>query len=120
MMNRKELIELVTRRMSKHRHLTQQDIYSAVKVLIEQMSETLTNDDRIEIRGFGSFSLHHHNARKSRNPKTGEAIHMIAKSRVHFKPGLAMRDKVNAAMLKEKKSAKRSKQDAVTQRLLRR
>lgn len=110
-MNRKELIELVTKRMSKHRHLTQKDIHAAVCVIIEQMSETLTNDGRVEIRGFGGFCLHHHNARKSRNPKTGEAIHMIAKSRVHFKPGLAMRDNVNAAM-------KKAKRDAVTQKIM--
>ena len=110
-MTRLELIDRITERMYKHSLLSQQDIYSAVSTIINQMSETLTNDGRVEIRGFGSFSLHHHNARKSRNPKTGESIDLIAKSRVHFKPGMQMRNNVNTAM-------KKSKRDAVTQKLM--
>lgn len=109
-MTKAELIERMTDRLHYQNNLTYSDVFTATSVLIEQMSETLANDERIEVRGFGSFSLHHHNARKSRNPKTGESINMIAKSRVHFKPGLAMRDKVNAAMKKQKR-------DAVSKRL---
>ena len=112
-MTRLEIIERITERMYKNSQLTRPDIYAAVKVLIDQMSETLINDGHIEIRGFGSFKVHHYEPRKSRNPRTGEAIQLGSKKRVHFKPGLQLRHNVNDSMKKEKR-------DAVTKRLARR
>jgi len=57
----------------------------------------LVQDKRIEIRGFGSFNLHHRPSRMARNPKTGDAVKLPAKVAVHFKPGKDMKDRVNAA-----------------------
>lgn len=62
------------------------------------MSQSLSRGERIEIRGFGSFSLHHRPARMGRNPKTGESIALPAKHVPHFKPGKELREKVHVDM----------------------
>ena len=67
----------------------------AVKTIIEQMSQTLASGERIEIRGFGSFSLHYREPRLGRNPKTGETVELSGKYVPHFKPGKEMRERVN-------------------------
>lgn len=59
------------------------------------MSSSLADGKRIEIRGFGSFSLHYRPARTGRNPKTGEAVQLSGKHVPHFKPGKELRDRVN-------------------------
>ncbi len=59
------------------------------------MGETLASGDRIEIRGFGSFSLRRLAARSGRNPKTGELIAVTGRHVPHFKPGKALRERVN-------------------------
>ena len=61
------------------------------------MSETLSSGGRIEIRGFGSFSLHHRTARKGRNPKTGDQVSLPPKFVPHFKPGKELRERVNTS-----------------------
>jgi integration host factor subunit beta len=61
------------------------------------MADALVEGERIEIRGFGSFDLHHRPARIARNPMTGESVDLPAKVKVHFKPGKEMRDRVDAA-----------------------
>jgi integration host factor subunit beta len=61
------------------------------------MADALVQGERVEIRGFGSFDLHHRPPRIGRNPKTGETVNLPAKVAVHFKPGKDMRDRVNAA-----------------------
>lgn len=91
-LTRSELIERLTARQQL---LTPKDVELAVKVIIEQLSETLATGSRIEIRGFGSFSLHHRAPRMGRNPKTGEAVALEAKRATHFKPGKELRDRVN-------------------------
>lgn len=91
-MTKSELIELIA---DKQVHLAQRDVELAVKALIEQMSEALSSGARIEIRGFGSFSLHHRPPRIGRNPKTGEAVALPGKHVPHFKPGKEMRERVN-------------------------
>lgn len=91
-MTKSELIELIA---EKQVHLAQRDVELAVKALIEQMSEALSSGARIEIRGFGSFSLHHRPPRIGRNPKTGEAVALQGKHVPHFKPGKEMRERVN-------------------------
>jgi integration host factor subunit beta len=70
-MTKSELIEAIARRQS---HLNAKDVELAVKYLIEVMSNSLASGERIEIRGFGSFSLHFRPPRIGRNPKTGEAV----------------------------------------------
>lgn len=87
-----ELIEQLARRQS---HLAYKDVELAVKCLLEQMSQALASGERIEIRGFGSFSLHYRSPRVGRNPKTGESVALSGKYVPHFKPGKELRDRVN-------------------------
>lgn len=91
-MTKSELIEIIA---SSEQHLAQRDVEIAVKTLIEQMSEALASGERIEIRGFGSFSLHHRPPRIGRNPKTGEPVSLPGKHVPHFKPGKQMRERVD-------------------------
>lgn len=93
-LTRSELIERLSGRQTL---LTVKDVELAVKVIVEHLSETLTAGERIEIRGFGSFSLHHRAPRVGRNPKTGEAVSLDAKRAPHFKPGKELRERVNAS-----------------------
>ena len=88
--------ELIERIVAKQTLLTAKDVELAVKTIVEQMSETLSTGGRIEIRGFGSFSLHFRPPRLGRNPKTGESVALPGKYVPHFKPGKELRDRVNA------------------------
>ncbi|NHA14514.1 integration host factor subunit beta [Thioalkalivibrio sp. XN279] len=91
-MTKSELIEAIARRQN---HLNSKDVELAVKHLIEVMSNSLAGGERIEIRGFGSFSLHFRPPRIGRNPKTGEAVALSGKYVPHFKPGKDLRERVN-------------------------
>ena len=97
-MTKSDLIEAIARDQS---HLAQKDVELAVKCILEQMSEALAAGDRIEIRGFGSFSLHFRPPRMGRNPKTGESVALAGKHVPHFKPGKEMRERVNRNFLEE-------------------
>lgn len=90
--------ELIEKLALKQGHLAYKDIELSVKSLLEQMSHTLAAGDRIEIRGFGSFSLHYRPARVGRNPKTGDAVTLTGKYVPHFKPGKELRERVNLAL----------------------
>jgi len=94
LMTKSELIDILARKQS---NLPSKDVEQAVKTLLEQMSESLANGERIEIRGFGSFSLHYRPPRIGRNPKTGSAVSLPGKHVPHFKPGKELRERVNAA-----------------------
>mgnify|MGYP000120060336 CR=1 FL=1 len=87
--------ELIDRIASQQQQLAQRDVELAVKTLLEQMSESLAGGHRIEIRGFGSFALHHRPPRIGRNPRTGEPVSLPGKYVPHFKPGKAMRQRVD-------------------------
>lgn len=89
-----ELIEIIARKQS---HLNSRDVELAVKSLLEQMSNALAVGDRIEIRGFGSFSLHYRPPRAGRNPKTGDSVELPGKYVPHFKPGKELRERVDAS-----------------------
>jgi len=89
--------ELIEKLSEKQPHLAIQDVELAVKCILEQMSQSLSSNERIEVRGFGSFSLHHRLPRMGRNPKTGEAVALTEKYVPHFKPGKELRDRVNNA-----------------------
>ncbi len=91
-MTKSELIERIT---TRHPELSNKDIELAVKTILETMSQALSQGDRIEIRGFGSFSLHFRNPRLGRNPKTGESVELRGKYVPHFKPGKELREQVN-------------------------
>lgn len=94
-LNRSELIIKLSQMMPE---LPEPLMDQSVRVLLEQMVNTLAAGQRIEIRGFGSFSLHHRAPRMGRNPKTGESVEVAAKAVPHFKPGKALRDAVNDAL----------------------
>ncbi|WP_269914609.1 integration host factor subunit beta [Acinetobacter sp. HY1485] len=87
--------DLIQRIALKNPHLAEPLVEDAVKIMIDQMVDALSSNDRIEIRGFGSFSLHHREPRVGRNPKTGKSVDVSAKAVPHFKPGKALRDAVN-------------------------
>lgn len=91
-LTKSELIERVAQRQSQ---LSQKDVELAVKTMLEEMSQALATGGRIEIRGFGSFSLHYRAPRLGRNPKTGESVDLTGKYVPHFKPGKELRDRVN-------------------------
>ncbi len=95
MLTKSELIERIAQNQS---HLPQKDVELSVKCLLEEMSNALANGERIEIRGFGSFSLHYRPPRIGRNPKTGEPVSLPGKYVPHFKPGKELRDRVNGAL----------------------
>ncbi len=78
--------------------LEEEDIELAIKTILEQMVETLAAGERVEIRGFGSFSLHHRPPRVGRNPKTGESVNVGSKYVPHFKPGKELKERVNQSL----------------------
>jgi integration host factor subunit beta len=94
-MTKSELIERITARQSQ---LSAKDVELAVKTIIEHMAQTLAHGHRIEIRGFGSFSLHYRAPRIGRNPKTGESVGLSGKYVPHFKPGKELRDRANESL----------------------
>ena len=97
-MTKSELIEIIAREQS---HLAYRDVELAVKCMIEQMSQALASGERIEIRGFGSFSLHFRPPRVGRNPKTGDSVPLTGKYVPHFKPGKELRERVNDGFARE-------------------
>lgn len=94
-MTKSELIEILTQRQG---HLKADDVDMAVKSMLEMMGSSLAHGQRIEIRGFGSFSLHYRPPRVGRNPKTGDAVALPGKHVPHFKPGKQLRERVSDAM----------------------
>lgn len=92
-MTRAELIEKVYQHMDD---IPFKDVESSVKIILETMTEALMANERIEIRGFGSFELRHREPRVGRNPKTGESVLLPAKHIPHFKPGKELREQVDA------------------------
>lgn len=96
-MTKSELVEIIA---SKQTQLSVKDVELAVKTILDLMSDTLSSGQRIEIRGFGSFSLHYRAPRVGRNPKTGESVTLDAKYVPHFKPGKELRDQVNDSLKK--------------------
>jgi integration host factor subunit beta len=88
--------ELVRALNEKLPELQVKDVELALNCILRQLADAIVQGERIEIRGFGSFNLHHRPPRIARNPKTGEAVNLPAKVAIHFKPGKEMRDRVNA------------------------
>ena len=96
-MTKSELIESLVWKQSQ---LGYRDVELAVKTMLEHMGQTLASGERIEIRGFGSFSLHYRPPRVGRNPKSGDAVSLPAKYVPHFKPGKELRERVNNGAVK--------------------
>ncbi|EXJ16803.1 integration host factor subunit beta [Imhoffiella purpurea] len=93
-MTKSELIDILA---AEQDHLPYKDVEEAVRKILERMSTALASGERIEIRGFGSFSLHYRPPRIGRNPKTGDSVSLAGKHVPHFKPGKELRDRVNQA-----------------------
>ena len=92
-MTKSELIEILSQRQV---HLKADDVDLAVKSLLEMMGGALATGERIEVRGFGSFSLHFRPPRTGRNPKPGDAVALAGKHVPHFKPGKELRERVSS------------------------
>lgn len=91
-MIKSELIAQIAARMT---HISEQQVADGVNKILELMGDALLNNQRIEIRGFGSFSLHYRPSRNAHNPKTGEKVMTQPKYSAHFKPGKELRERVN-------------------------
>jgi len=91
-MIRSELIQIVA---DENPHLYQRDVERIVNTLFEEIIEAMANGDRVELRGFGAFSVKHRDARLGRNPRTGESVQVEAKSVPFFKTGKLLRDRLN-------------------------
>ena len=91
-MTRSDLVEALAERFGQ---LTHRDSEFAVKALLEAMSDALARGHRIELRGFGSFTISHRPPRMGRNPRSGEQVAIPEKRVPHFKPGKALREEVD-------------------------
>ncbi len=91
-------LELIESLAIKFGHLKNKDVKTAVYVAFEEICQSLEDGDRVEIRGFGSFSLHHRGERIGRNPKTGEKVQVKAKAIPHFRAGKEMRVRINESL----------------------
>ncbi|MEI7530548.1 MAG: integration host factor subunit beta [Betaproteobacteria bacterium] len=89
---RSELVELLSQQFPQ---LLPRDVEMAVKTLLDTMTKALVDGKRIELRGVGSFVLHHRPARVGRNPKSGDTVHIPEKKVPHFKPGKELRERVD-------------------------
>ena len=94
--NKKELIEIIANEQDQ---LPYKDIELSVKTIIESMIDSLKKGKRIEIRGFGSFSLRYRKSRIGRNPKSGESVNIDERYVPHFKPGKDLKERVKTSWL---------------------
>lgn len=88
--------ELIDALFEKQPHLVHRDVELAVRTILDRMGSAFELGERIEIRGFGSFSLHFRLSRIGRNPKTGDSVHVEDKFSPHFKPGKELKERVDA------------------------
>lgn len=87
--------ELIARIAAANPHLYQRDVERIVSTILEEVTEALARGDRVELRGFGAFSVKRREPRIGRNPRTGEAVPVAAKMVPYFKTGKEMRDRLN-------------------------
>jgi integration host factor subunit beta len=88
--------ELIAALAAENTHLTQKDVERVVSVILERVASTLESGGRVELRGFGAFSVRSRPARPGRNPKTGEPVEVKAKHVPFFKSGKELRARLNA------------------------
>lgn len=91
-MTKSELIEQIAVRKPE---LSVKEVETAVRLILDDITDTLADGSRVEIRGFGSFSLHYREPRTGRNPKTGDPVELEGKYVPHFKPGKELREQVD-------------------------
>jgi integration host factor subunit beta len=90
-MTKADLVEIV----ANEAEMTKKDVEQLVEIIFDSIVSTLNNGEKIELRGFGSFRVRERNARKGRNPKTGEPVDIPAKRVAYFKPGKDLKDIIN-------------------------
>lgn len=87
--------ELVQRIAERNPHLYQRDVENVVNAILDEITVTMARGDRVELRGFGAFSVKRRNARVGRNPRTGEQVDVDEKSVPFFKTGKELRERLN-------------------------
>ena len=87
--------ELIQKIADENPHLYQRDVEKIVNTIFEEIIGAMSSGQRVELRGFGAFSVKHREARTGRNPRTGESVHVEAKSMPYFKTGKALRERLN-------------------------
>jgi integration host factor subunit beta len=87
--------EVVAKIAAENPHFTQADADTIVRTIFETITEKLADGGRVELRGFGSFSVRHRDPRRGRNPRSGESVDVEAKSVPFFKAGKALRERLN-------------------------
>ncbi len=87
--------ELIQRIAEQNPHLYLRDVERIVATIFDEMSSALANGDRVELRGFGAFSVRQREARTGRNPRTGETVSVEAKQVPFFKCGKELRERLN-------------------------
>ncbi len=90
--------ELIAALAADHPHLTLMDVERIVAALFDEMTATLARGDRVELRGFGAFSVKRRQARAGRNPHTGETVDVTEKTVPFFRAGRELREMINAGM----------------------
>ncbi len=88
--------QLILRLAELNPHLYHRDVERIVATIFEEISRALARGDRVELRGFGAFSVKRRAARLGRNPRTGAAVHVVAKFLPYFKPGKELRERINS------------------------
>ncbi len=89
--------ELIQKLADANPHLYQRDIDRIINKIFDEITDALSRGDRVELRGFGAFSIKHRNARTGRNPRTGEVVNVDEKFVPFFKTGKELRDRLNKA-----------------------
>ena len=89
--------ELVQRIADRNPHLYQRDVENIVNAILDEITEAMKRGDRVELRGFGAFSVKQREARLGRNPRTGEHVDVVSKHVPFFKTGKEMRERLNGA-----------------------
>lgn len=87
--------ELIQRLAERNPHLYLRDVEKIVDTVFDEITEAMVRGDRVELRGFGAFSVKHRDARVGRNPRTGESVQVDAKRMPFFKTGKALRERLN-------------------------
>lgn len=87
--------ELIARIAELNPHLYQRDVERIVSTIFEEISDALSRGDRVELRGFGAFSIKSRDSRVGRNPRTGEAVEVVSKTVPFFKTGKQLRELIN-------------------------
>ena len=101
-MTKSELVEVIA---EKQGNITRREAEVVINTIFSAIGDALADGDRVELRGFGSFTIKQRNARIGRNPKTGESVRVPAKVVPHFKPGKELRERVDAGFAARNRSS---------------